>query len=156
MASEKEIERCATIYNQTLLELKEVEGDSRTSLSDRNSSLACIQICQTELKQQLDKTLNAWAAYEPYAALEKAKFESEAREYRVCRRSAVALLKEIADALKTMQPSNIRTAPPRQSVLPVPKFAPITIPTFSGKVEEFISFWEFSRPLYMTGLTLIQ
>ena len=65
----------------------------------------------------------------------------------MCRRSAVALLKEIADALKTMQPSNIRTAPPRQSVLPVPKFAPITIPTFSGKVEEFISFWEIFTSL---------
>ena len=91
MANEKETECCAAIYNQTLLDLKEVEGDSRTSLSDTNSSLACIQICETELKQQLDKTSNARAAYEPYAALDKAKFESEAREYRACRRSAVAL-----------------------------------------------------------------
>ena len=147
MANEKEIERCATIYNQTLLDLKEVEGDSRTSLSNTNNSLACIQICETELKQQLDKTSNVWAAYEPYAALEKVKFESEACEYRVCRRSAVALLKEIADALKAIQPSNPRTAPPRQNVLPVPKFAPITIPTFSGKAEEFTSFWEIFTSL---------
>ena len=141
MADEKENEHCATIYNQTLLDLKEMEGDSRTSLSDTNGSLACIQICETELKQQLDKTSNAWAAYEPYAALNKAKFESEACEYRACRCSAAALLKEMADALKAMQPSNPRTAPPRQNVLPVSKFAPITIPTFSGKVEEFTSFW---------------
>ena len=158
MASEKKIKHCATIYNQTLLGLKEVEGDSRTSLSDRNSSLAYIQICEMELKQQLDKMSNAWAAYEAYAVLEKAKFESEAREYRVCRRSAVALLKEIADALKTMQPPNPRTAPPRQSVLPVGYLNLLLLP-FPPSVEKWknlFHFGKFLRPLYMTGLTLIQ
>ena len=116
-------------------------------MSDANNSLACIQIWETELKQQLDKMSNVWAAYEPHAALNKAKFESEARGYQACRHSAVALLKEIADALKAMQPSNPRTAPPRQNILAVLKFASITIPSLCGKVEEFTSFWEIFMSL---------
>ena len=145
MADLKERTRLQSIYTQSLLELRDVEQDSRVSLLKPDSSLNTLQITHRELDMQVQTTVNAWTAYEPILASDKDEFEKESRDFRANRRAAINLLKEIADKIQSITPQQNPTqnvVPVRHNSMPVPKFEPITIPTFDGDLSQWMAFWD--------------
>ena len=157
MADLKERARLETIFTQSLYELRDIENDSRVSLLNAGSSLNTLQITHRELDMQVQSTVSAWTAYEPILALERDKFEKESRDYRANKRSAINLLKEIADKIQsvTLQqspPQNV--TPVRQNTMPVPKFSPITIPTFDGDLSQWTAFWDIFNSMVHSRLDL--